>query len=213
MENVNNIEVGNRLTELRKNKGLTQEQVAKEISMNRTSLTRYENGERVPKANELISLSKLYNTTIDYILTGVSAENKSTHDSIGFSQNAIEVLKKWNIRIKQERKKEYPIQAYEKAIKFLEKIFDTENVLENNCCNHMGLNLLAQMYDFIENDFIEEAELLSKTLNAKETFVIGFDGIEAPNEYHIVTCGTIADMYIHRIVSCLEAIREYYETK
>lgn len=96
MENVNNIEVGNRLTELRKNKGLTQEQVAKEISMNRTSLTRYENGERVPKANELISLSKLYNTTIDYILTGVSAENKSINEQTGLSDTTIERLKKFN---------------------------------------------------------------------------------------------------------------------
>lgn len=63
-------EIGYRLKLLREQSGHTQEEIAQKLGINRSSLTRYENGERVPKANELISLSKLYNTTIDYILTG-----------------------------------------------------------------------------------------------------------------------------------------------
>lgn len=71
MKKINDIEVGNRLTELRKSMGLTQMEVAQKLGINRSSLTRYENGERIPKANELVELSQLYKVTVDYILLGL----------------------------------------------------------------------------------------------------------------------------------------------
>ena len=62
--------LGNRLKSLRQEKGLTQKEVAKLIGTTDVSIGRYEMDARVPKADILNSLAKLYDVEIDYLLTG-----------------------------------------------------------------------------------------------------------------------------------------------
>ena len=52
--------IGVRLTEARKARGLTQQQVADELGVARTTLTAMEAGERRPRAAELVQLATLY---------------------------------------------------------------------------------------------------------------------------------------------------------
>lgn len=71
--------LGNRLKSLRQEKGLTQKEVAKLIGTTDVSIGRYEMDARVPKADILNSLAKLYDVEIDYLLTGKeSKEYEST---------------------------------------------------------------------------------------------------------------------------------------
>ena len=62
--------LGNRLKSLRQEKGLSQKEVAKLIGTTDVSIGRYEMDARVPKADILNSLAKLYDVEIDYLLTG-----------------------------------------------------------------------------------------------------------------------------------------------
>lgn len=64
------VTLGNRLKSLRQEKGLTQKEVAKLIGTTDVSIGRYEMDARVPKADILNSLAKLYDVEIDYLLTG-----------------------------------------------------------------------------------------------------------------------------------------------
>ena len=57
-----------RLKELRKEKGITQEQLAEETGLTQGALTRYENGLRSPAANAIITLAKYFGVTTDYLL-------------------------------------------------------------------------------------------------------------------------------------------------
>ena len=57
-----------RIRELREDKDLNQTQVAKVLSMSQTGYSKYETGENDVPTAVLISLSKFYNVSIDYIL-------------------------------------------------------------------------------------------------------------------------------------------------
>lgn len=57
-----------KLRSYRKEAGLTQQQVADALSMNRSAYAYYETGKSSPKLNVLKDLSNLYNTTVDELL-------------------------------------------------------------------------------------------------------------------------------------------------
>lgn len=57
-----------RIKELRKEKGLTQEQLAKMIGINPVTLSRYETGDRNPKLDKLLIMSRIFEAQVDYIL-------------------------------------------------------------------------------------------------------------------------------------------------
>ncbi len=57
-----------RLRELRLNKGLRQEQVAKLIGVNKSAISTYENDTRQPSFDILVRLANLYRVSTDYLL-------------------------------------------------------------------------------------------------------------------------------------------------
>ena len=57
-----------RLKELRKALGLTQQQVADELHLSRGTIGGYEQGHRIPPSDVLVILARLYRTTTDYLL-------------------------------------------------------------------------------------------------------------------------------------------------
>lgn len=57
-----------RLKYLRENKGLNQTQVASILGLSQTGYSKYETGENEPSIQTLITLSILYNTSVDYIV-------------------------------------------------------------------------------------------------------------------------------------------------
>jgi transcriptional regulator with XRE-family HTH domain len=61
--------LGNRLKEERKNKGMTQEEVAQKINISRASYAYYEAGKKQPSLDTLKKLGDLFKVSLDY-LTG-----------------------------------------------------------------------------------------------------------------------------------------------
>ena len=57
-----------RLRDLREDKDMTQEDIAKMLDMKQSQYSRYERGIRDIPTDILIILAKFYNTTTDYIL-------------------------------------------------------------------------------------------------------------------------------------------------
>lgn len=57
-----------RLKELRKEKSLTQKQVAKIINKSETGYASWEQGLAEPSINDLIALSSFYDVSIDYLV-------------------------------------------------------------------------------------------------------------------------------------------------
>lgn len=58
----------NRLVQLRKKRGLTQQQIADEIGINRGSYSNWEKGKREPSFENLVKLASILGTSTDYLL-------------------------------------------------------------------------------------------------------------------------------------------------
>lgn len=83
----------NRLKSLRKEKGLTLEQMAKDLGTTKVTLSRYENGSREPKGETLNTLADYFNVSIDYLFA--RTDNKtflSTKNTIDVKKAIDEVL-------------------------------------------------------------------------------------------------------------------------
>lgn len=70
---------GNRLKELRKKSNLTQEQLAAKFYLNKSSISRYENGTQVPEHDLLEKIADYFNVSIDYLLGRSEGQYSSTN--------------------------------------------------------------------------------------------------------------------------------------
>ncbi len=77
------MEFGEKLQELRKNKGLTQEELAEILYISRTAVSKWESGRGYPNIESLKEISKFFEVSIDDLLSGeklidiAEKENKS----------------------------------------------------------------------------------------------------------------------------------------
>ncbi len=83
------IMTANRLQQLRKENGYSQEVLAEKLGLSRQSVSKWERGESSPEIDNLIALSKIYGLTVDELLD-VSGDNtivinsdKKEHDFKG----------------------------------------------------------------------------------------------------------------------------------
>ena len=60
-----NIEMANRLVQLRKASGLTQEGLAEKLGVSRQAVSKWERAEAAPDTDNLVLLSRLYNVSLD----------------------------------------------------------------------------------------------------------------------------------------------------
>ena len=58
------------LREIRKKNGYSQLKVAMDLNISREALSYYETGKRSPDVNMLITMSRYFNVSIDYLITG-----------------------------------------------------------------------------------------------------------------------------------------------
>lgn len=77
------MEFNEKLQELRKNKGLTQEELAEALYVSRTAVSKWESGRGYPNIDSLKEISRFFSVTVDDLLSGekllsiAEKENKS----------------------------------------------------------------------------------------------------------------------------------------
>lgn len=63
---------------LRKQKGLSQEQLAEALDVSRQAISKWENGTAMPETETLIALSRYFGVSIDTLVGNTPKENEST---------------------------------------------------------------------------------------------------------------------------------------
>ncbi len=58
------------LKNIRKQRNLNQQKVAMDLNISREALSYYENGKREPSLSLLVAMSKYFNVSINYLITG-----------------------------------------------------------------------------------------------------------------------------------------------
>ena len=74
------IEFANRLAELRKEKGYSQEDLAGKLGVSRQAISKWERGEATPDSDNLIALSSLYGVSLDELVHQKRGEGKVLDD-------------------------------------------------------------------------------------------------------------------------------------
>ena len=78
-----NVETANRLMQLRKKAGLSQEELADKLGVSRQAVSKWECAESSPDTDNLIALSKIYGVTLDELINGVD-ESKEKEEKKPF---------------------------------------------------------------------------------------------------------------------------------
>ena len=86
------MEFHEKLQELRKSRGLTQEELAEDLYVSRTAVSKWESGRGYPSIDSLKEISKYFSVTIDDLLSGdklISIAEKENESNI---RNMCELL-------------------------------------------------------------------------------------------------------------------------
>ena len=76
-----NVKLADKLIELRKSKGWSQEDFAEKMDVSRQAISRWENGTALPDAQNILRISKLFNVTSDYLLNDDYEDRTSVAES------------------------------------------------------------------------------------------------------------------------------------
>ena len=72
----------------------TLKELAEAIGIRQQTVSLYKNGETQPTPETLVKIAEFFGVSVDYLLTGVSSKNKSIHEELGLSEEAINWLKR-----------------------------------------------------------------------------------------------------------------------
>ena len=75
------MEFNEKLQELRKNKGLTQEELAEALYVSRTAISKWESGRGYPSIDSLKAIAKYFSVTIDELLSSGEVLNIAEEDN------------------------------------------------------------------------------------------------------------------------------------
>lgn len=74
------MEFNEKLQELRKNKGLTQEELANDLYVSRTAISKWESGRGYPNIDSLKAISKYFSVSLDNLLSSEEILNVAEND-------------------------------------------------------------------------------------------------------------------------------------
>ena len=105
--------IGERISELRKQRNISQVQLAKALGISRQAVSKWENDQSSPDTVKLIQLADLLNTDSEYLATGCHAKLKAEPSVIKVVQRVDNIV---------ERVVEKPVEV--------EKIVEVERIVE-----------------------------------------------------------------------------------
>ena len=75
-------------------KRTTLKELAKAVDVRQQTVSLYKNGETQPTPETLVRIADYFDVSVDYLLTGVSSQNKPIYEELGLSEEAIGMLKR-----------------------------------------------------------------------------------------------------------------------
>ena len=75
---LNSIEIGTRIKERQKILGLKQKDIIEKTGISKAAISNYVNGGRIPEAEALYKISKILNTSMEWLLVGEATNENFT---------------------------------------------------------------------------------------------------------------------------------------
>lgn len=83
--------LGTRIAALRRQAGLTQRQLASQLSISPSAVGMYEQGRREPSADQIVTMAELFGVSTDFLLTGTPSPTDVSGLARFFEQTASQV--------------------------------------------------------------------------------------------------------------------------
>ena len=71
-----------KIYKLRKNSGLSQEQLAEQLNVSRQAISKWEQGTAIPESEKLIAISNYFGVSVDYLLKDDNEDSTKVADGI-----------------------------------------------------------------------------------------------------------------------------------
>ena len=84
--------IGNRIKQLRKEHGLTQQELADKLNLAKSSISSYESGVRIPSYEVLINMATYFNCSIDFLMGLTSIESSKKANADEEKENIVETI-------------------------------------------------------------------------------------------------------------------------
>lgn len=117
------------LKKLRTEKGLTQDEISKDLGINRATYAHYETGRREPDAQTLKLLAKYFDVSLDYLVGIADIRNPYLNDNSNLKEDPASRLTDefYDLLIKHGVIKNKEELTPAKAIKILDMIFNEDD--------------------------------------------------------------------------------------
>ena len=174
--------LGQKLKEIRKRFGLSQESLAEIMNVSRQAITKWESDEGLPDVSNLQELSKVFNLTVDYLLDddnslpSLSMKKELDKDKYEMNWNGcVKVIKEnyaepWEIyslrRSKKHGKLAWFVSDWIVGAGAMETLDALDDMSPYFLIKKDGLKLLVNVHDYI----LEVIELPEKTNDKKFTY-------------------------------------------
>lgn len=189
-------EIGLRISKAREKSGMSQNELADKLGVNRVTLTYWENGTRDIKTTDIVRLADELGVTCDYILRGVEAANIDINKAMGLSEHSIRVLK--NLKKHHDYMEElYPGKHKSGLIEAVNTMFEKLEFTEfwSELSLLPRIDFTAEDYEWLVEDFYENYPLAAEYIYSS-----GADILSATEKAE------------WQKSTCLKNISEYIET-
>jgi len=85
--------LGEKILVLRKQNGMSQEQLAEKITVSRQAISRWELNESIPDVDNIVQLSNIFSVSTDYLLTGTGVGYNGIGDDDGLDEGLEKLAK------------------------------------------------------------------------------------------------------------------------
>ena len=170
MNYYNLAELGERIMILRERAGLSQTRLAKTLEISQAKLSLVETGERSLTLEQLLRVADLFETDLDYLLTGTAAKNTGFAGT-GLTNESIEILREL-YKTSEQVKSRRALYALNSLIRdnvflsclgqYLQKDFDKNLTVwtdDHGEITFPACDVLVPQFPFFEIDFEKAARL------------------------------------------------------
>lgn len=116
-----------RLRECRIKRGMQQDEMARHLKTNTSTMSRIENGKKQPDPEMIIMMAELFNVSTDYLL-GLVEDPQSTHDE--YLRDSLKKYEFIGTFFSEDKLKELPQERLENIIKYMDEQYKLAKIEE-----------------------------------------------------------------------------------
>ncbi|HEL1393014.1 TPA: helix-turn-helix transcriptional regulator, partial [Streptococcus equi subsp. equi] len=180
--------IGSKIKELRKNKGLTQKELAILVNMGDTTIANYEKGFRTPKKNTLFKLANALSVTIDELFPPINKKNKENIVHLKQQSNTTEINNKVALLDKElkEPRHSYWVKYGENLLSEQNTVGHSKNTVEEPQAAYYTYNYYDHAASAGTGQYLSDVqvETIELPVDYDADFVIPVYGDSMEPEYH-----------------------------